>query len=230
MFIRILKRFFITIGCITFISLLLCFTPAPFWAWYYFATSKSSLNRPPDYIVTMGGGGMPSEQGLMRIWYTAKVANRFPKAKVIISLPGDTLNPKGTLHGLKNELVLHGIAPGRIIFENRGTSTRGEAFYIFRRLAGKAAVCVVSSPEHIRRSVLAFRKAGFTRVDGVPAFASEVKANFFFDEQRLGGRRWVPDIGKNLAVRYTFWTQLKYEELVIRETLALFYYKLNGWI
>jgi len=213
-----------------FVSVLFCFTPAPFWAWYYYATSESSLNRPPDYIVTMGGGGMPSEKGLMRIYYTARVASQFPKARVIISLPGDTIDPKGTLYGLKNELVFRGIDASRIIFENRGTSTRGEAFFIFKRLSAKPAVCVVSSPEHILRSVLAFRKAGFTRVDGVPAFESQVKANFFFSRKGLGGRRWVPDIGENMAVRYTFWTQLKYEQLVIRETLALIYYKLNGWV
>jgi uncharacterized SAM-binding protein YcdF (DUF218 family) len=227
---RIIKWFFLTFGFLAFLSLLLCLTPVPFRIWYYFATSESSLNRPPDYIVTMGGGGMPSEAGMMRIFYSARVARQFPKAKVIISLPGDTIDRKGALYGLKKEMILRGVDSGRIIFENRGTSTRGEAFYIFMRLGPKPAICVVSSPEHIRRSVLSFRKAGFTRVDGVPAFTVEVKANFFFNDKTLGGRKWVPEIGKNLVVRYTFWTQLKYEQQLIRESLALFYYKLNGWI
>jgi len=230
MLIRIIKWFFITFGFLTFVSILLCLTPVPFKIWYYYATSESSLNRPPDYIVTMGGGGMPSETGLMRVFYSAKVAKMFPKAKVIISLPGDTLDSRGILYGLKTEMVLRGVEPSRIIFENRGTSTRGEAFYIFKRLGSKPAICVVSSPEHIRRSVLSFRKAGFSRVDGVPAFNIEVKVNFFFNDKTLGGRRWVPEIGENLVIRYTFWTQLKYEQQLIRETLALFFYKLNGWI
>ena len=38
------------------------------------------------------------------------------------------------------------------------------------------------------------------------------------------------DIGNNITLRYQFWTQLHYEELLLREVFALAYYKLKGWI
>jgi len=78
--------------------------------------------------------------------------------------------------------------------------------------------------------VLTFKKAGFLRVDGVPAFEAAIESDITFNDRMLGGREWIPGVGGNLSVRYHFWTQLRYEELMIREFLAIFYYQLKGWI
>lgn len=90
---------------------------------------------------------------------------------------------------------------------------------------------VISSPEHLKRSVLCFRKTGFKHVSGIAAFETAIESNLFFSEKKLGGRK-IPgtDVGTNLQVRYQFWTHLRYEVIVIREYSALAYYKMKGWI
>ena len=92
-------------------------------------------------------------------------------------------------------------------------------------------ILVISSPEHLRRSVKCFRKLGFYHVNGLPAFEKAIEADLFFVDKKLGGRK-IPgtDVGSNLQVRYQFWTHLRYEVIVMREYLAIFYYKLKGWM
>jgi hypothetical protein len=92
------------------------------------------------------------------------------------------------------------------------------------------SILIVTSPEHLYRAVLSFRKAGFKKVDGLPAFENTIESDLSFDDSSLGGKKWIPGIGKNLTVRYEFWRQMRYEELILREWMAILYYKLNGWI
>ena len=75
-----------------------------------------------------------------------------------------------------------------------------------------------------------YRKAGFTRVDGLPAFEATLESEAAFNALKLGGRRFIPDVGEILALRYHFWTQLVYELLTLREWAALGYYRMMGWI
>ena len=188
----------------------------------------------------------------MRCWYTAKTANYFTRAKVIISLPGNARDSLSSINGMKKELVIRGIAPERILLEDSGTNTRAEALNVLKiisnidqrisniesvqhsmfniRYSKFKSLLIVTSPEHLRRAVLTFKKAGFLKVDGVPAFEEAIESDLSFTGRRLGGRRWVPDIGNNITLRYQFWTQLHYEVLILREVFALGYYKLQGWI
>ena len=229
--------------------IILAFTTAPFWIWYNLAVKKAGINRPPDYIIVMGGGGMPSQSGLMRCWYASLVANKFTKARVIIALPGDAQDSLSSVNQMKKEMELRGIAPDRIFLEDSGTNTRAEALNVLKlitnieqrqpvsdserhasRVTRHASLLIVTSPQHLLRSILAFRKAGFLKVDGVPAFEKSIESDLGFDAKKLGSRSWVPDVGKNLTIRYQFWMQMDYEFLVMREYLALAYYKLQGWI
>jgi uncharacterized SAM-binding protein YcdF (DUF218 family) len=243
---KFLKLFMISLGGIFAVSIILAFTSAPFWMWYDLSVSKAGVNRPPEYIVVLGGGGMPSESGLMRCWYAAKMANYFTRAKVIIALPGNTRDSLSSVNRMKKELIFRGVEPERIILEDSGTNTRAEALNILKictkhnvqctnnNFAGSSkklpSILLVSSPEHIYRAVLTFKKAGFLKVDGVPAFEEAIESDLSFTGRRLGGRRWVPDIGNNITLRYQFWTQLHYEELILREVFALGYYWIQGWI
>jgi uncharacterized SAM-binding protein YcdF (DUF218 family) len=240
---RILKILLITLGILFSVQILLALTSAPFWIWYGMGTKHAGINRPPEYIVVLGGGGMPSESGLMRCWYAAKAANFFPQSKIIIALPGDTADSLSSVSGMKKELILRGIAPERITTEDSGTNTRAQAVNIYRMTSppspplleergtgGEAALLLVTSPEHLARAVLVFKKAGFLKVDGLPAFEEAIEADITFQGKRLGGRRWVPDIGENITIRYQFWTQMHYEMLVIREWMATGYYWIKGWI
>ncbi len=230
---KVLQIILIFFGAVFLVMVTLSFTTAPFWIWYHLGVKSSRINRPPDIIVVMGGGGMPSESGLMRCYYAAKVANHFNRAKVIIALPGDTADSESSVIGMKKELVLRGIEPQRIFFENSGTNTRSQALNIFQKYSeftASPAILLISSPEHLHRAVLSFRKAGFLRVDGVAAWERAIESDINFSGRLLGGRRMIPDIGENLALRYEFWTQMNYELIILREWFALGYYQLKGWI
>jgi len=253
MILRILKYILFFFGCLFLILFIFCLTPAPFWTWYSLGTKNAGIHRPPQVIVVLGGGGMPSESGLMRTWYAAQLGNHFPRSRIIIALPGDTADSLSSVCQMKEELVLRGISARRISFESHGTNTRAQALNLFKRISNidqrflndeypdklhnsssiqhpASSILIITSPEHLYRAVRAFRKAGFILVDGVPAFESAVEANITFNDRLLGGRKWLPKIGKNITLRYQFWTQLHYEQLVIREWLAIVYYKLEGWI
>ena len=245
MILRILKYILFFFGCLFLILFISCLTSVPFWTWYNLSTKQAGIHRSPEVIVVLGGGGMPSESGLMRTWYAARLGNHFFRSKIIIALPGDTTDSLSSVYQMKEELILRGISGNRISFESSGTNTRAQAMNIFKRITnyptpfspspveegvrGKG-ILIVTSPEHLYRAVRAFQKAGFLQVDGVPAFETAIESELSFDDRLLGGKRWLPSIGKNITVRYLFWTQLHYEELILREWFAIVYYKLNGWI
>ena len=253
MILRILKYILFFFGCLFLILFIFCLTSAPFWTWYNLSTKHAGIHRVPEVIVVLGGGGMPSESGLMRTWYAAQLGNHFSRSKIIIALPGDTADSLSSVYQMKEELILRGMSGNRISFESLGTNTRAQALNIFKRISNidqrvlkyeypdklhnsssikhpASSILIITSPEHLYRAVRTFRKAGFLLVDGAPAFETAIESELSFDDRLLGGKRWLPPIGKNITVRYQFWTQLHYEQLVIREWLAIVYYKLNGWI
>ena len=222
-------------GIIALAMIILALTSAPFRVWYGLGVKNAGIHRPPDFIVVMGGAGMPSESGLMRCWYAARVANHFTRANIIIALPGDTTDETSSINGMKEELVLRGIAPGRIMVEDSGTNTRAQAVNIFKSIANGGQLCpssilIVTSPEHLYRAVLTFKKAGFVKVDGLPAFQKDVEGDLSFNITKPGEKSLFLKLGDNITLRYQFWSQLHYEALVIREWMALLYYKLSGWI
>lgn len=228
------RRIFIFLGVFFLVSLCISFTGWPFWAYYWLGTSESEITEKPDYIVLLGGGGMPSESNLMRTYYTFLAAKESPESKIIVSLPGDTANPVSAVRLVAKELIQKGIDPKRILFEAEGTNTRMEGLCV-KKLVGNDKLAkpllIVTSPEHMRRAVLVFRKIGFERINALPAFETAIEASLIFKEKNLGGREFpLPAIGGSILVRYQFWNHLKYEILVARELTALAYYKLKGWI
>ena len=92
------------------------------------------------------------------------------------------------------------------------------------------SILLVTSPEHLYRSVLTFKKAGFLKVDGIPAFEKDIETDLSFRAGLLGGKSYVPDVGGNVVLRYKFWNYLEYELEIIREYVAIGYYWLMGWI
>lgn len=252
MILRILKYILFSFGCLFLILFICCLTSAPFWTWYNLSTKHAGINRYPKVIIVLGGGGMPSESGLMRTWYAARIGNHFPRSKIIIALPGDTADSLSSVYQMKEELILRGISGNRISFEALGTNTRAQALNIKKLFTiydlrfknsptpfspspkgegvGGRGILIITSPEHLYRAVRAFRKAGFLLVDGAPAFEIAIESELSFNDSLLGGKRWLPHIGKNITARYQFWTQLHYEQLILREWIAIVYYKLNGWI
>ena len=230
-FLKIVRNLFILCGIFFAVSVITAFTTLPFWGIYWLGTSSSELKGKPVNIVLLGGGGMPGESNLIRSWHTAAAAGQFPEAAVIIAMPGSLSDSTDTPLKIKQELIGRGISQERIFFENIGTNTRSQALNCKEKLNETLPILIITSPEHTRRAVLSFRKAGFEKVNAWPAFENAAETDFSYEDDELGGRRLpVPDVGNSISIRYQFWNHLKYEIIFARECIALAYYRIRGWI
>lgn len=229
---KLLRNLILISGVLSILMLILSFTTLPFWGYYWLGTSAGKDDVIPEYIIVMGGSGMPGKSGLIRSYYAFRAAEYFPNAKVIISLPGETNDNFSSVNLMKKELTLRGIEENRISLEAEGKNTRDEVLEIKKMISGTDfPVIVVTSPEHMRRAILAFQKVGFSNIGSLPAFDNPNEAELFFNDIELGGKnRLLPEIGGNIQIRYQFWKHLEYEILFLREITAMGYYKLKGWI
>jgi len=228
-----LRILLIAFGVLFLVFVILAFTSLPFWARYNLGKSEAFVPKNTQTILVMGGGGFPSESVLMRLWYTAELAMEFPNAKIIIATPGDTLDPKSTICLMENELINSGIQTDRIIIECEGLNTRDQAlraYGFYQKGYFSEPLVVVSSPEHIYRTVLSFEKVGFKKVSGRPAMEAMLETDLKLKNKKLGGNESIPDVGNSISIRYKFWDYLKYEIIVAREYFAIAYYKVKGWI
>ncbi|HBA84716.1 MAG TPA: hypothetical protein DCZ95_11535 [Verrucomicrobia bacterium] len=227
------------LGCLAltgvgFILLLsLAFTPWPWRAYKALADAPSDFIGPPDYIVILGGGGIPSKSGLLRAYFGAEAARQSPDALVVIALPYEGALEHSSAGKVRDELVLRGIDPDRIMYESKGRNTREQA----QETAGliddrpdEARLLIVTSPDHMKRAVLSFRKAGFKQLSGKLAFSEAIETDLRYRAEALGGQPLPLDVGQSMTIRYSFWNNLSYEIDVAREWAALAYYKLMGWI
>lgn len=230
-FLRILRNVAACFGIFFLICLLLASTELPFWGYYWLGTSKSGLKVKPETIIILGGGGMPSQSNLIRNWYAAQASKSFQNTTLILSVPGNLADSMSTPVQMKKDLVLRGVSDTLVIFEEKATNTRWQALNCGNLTDKHSAVMLITSPEHMRRAVLCFYKAGFTNVSGLPAFENAMEADLKFDDDKLGGNKtMLPDVGESINTRYQFWNHLKYEILIAREIAALSYYRLRGWI
>ena len=225
-FIVLFKWFLYFSGGFAFVFFVLSFTDLPYYAYHRLGTSNSKINKKPDLIVILGGGGMPSPDGLIRTYYGAHVAHEYPKADVIIALPYDMYDSLYQLNLMAQELRLKGIDSLRIKFEPFGFNTHSQAENIAKCYnTNEMSILIVTSPEHMYRAVRTFRKVGFLDVSGYPTFENpvapeKIKDNIPSKDVRV----------KSLALRYNMWSYMNYELLVMREYFAILYYKIKGWI
>jgi len=217
-------------GAFFVLIIILAFTPLPYYMQNWLAnTDKYDISQ-PDYIIMLGGSGMPSEDNLIRLYYTAQLGIENPKAYIIIAHPKDS----SVQHLMQQELIIRDIDSLRITFASKGTNTQSQIVNIqdsFPETLFKKGI-VITSPEQIRRTLMAFRKAGFKHVGGLPSFSQAMDRDFDlrFNSRKLKGSRYIPEVGDKLRLRYNFWNYLKLEITCLRELTALAYYKLNGWI
>jgi uncharacterized SAM-binding protein YcdF (DUF218 family) len=230
-FLRIVRNLMAGIGIFFLGCIILALTEQPYWGYHWLGTSKSELTWKPEVIVVLGGGGMPSQSNLMRGWFAGKAAESFPEATVVIAMPGNISDSLSTPQMMKNELILRGVNHTKIVFEYDGTNTRAQALNCKNLVKMQTPVLLITSPEHMRRAVLCFHKAGFEKVNGLPAFENALEADLKFEDDKLGGNKTLmPDVGESINARYQLWNHLKYEILIAREIVALGYYRLRGWI
>lgn len=231
--VQVTKWFLAVSGGVFLLLCILAFTTLPFHMYHKLATYSLPGKLPPKAIVMLSGAGIPSENGLIRAYFTATLAARYPEAFVIIAAPGDTSDMNSDPLRIAQELELRGVDPVRIYFEPEGKNTRGQALNLANGSGidlKNTYIILVTSPEHITRAVKTFNRAGFSWVSGLPTFETSLSEDLTFIDKDLKGNKAVPPIGGNLQFRYQFWNHLKYEILVIREYIALGFYKLKGWI
>jgi uncharacterized SAM-binding protein YcdF (DUF218 family) len=230
---KIILFLLIGAGGFLILAVILAMTSLPFWARYRLGNHKAFVPQNPQTIVVMGAGGFPSEALLMRLWYTAELAAQFPVARVVITTPGDTLDSQSTIMLMRATLLKWGVDSTRFILESEGLNTRHQAMLvhsIFEQGQIQEPLVIVSSPEHIYRSVRSFVNVGFTRVSGQPASDAMLETDLRIESKKLGSNAGVPDVGNSISMRYRFWDYLKTEITVAREYLAIAYYWLSGWI
>ena len=216
----------------TLLLLSLSFTTLPFWGIHQLSKAGANYEFEPDYIIFMSGSGFPGKSSLIRIYYTGVIAQKYTGAKVIAAFPGEANDTASMLSQLQNELLLRGIDSSRLLFEPNGTNTRWQALEIKKQLIPEttANILLVSSPEHIYRSVHVFERIGFKNVGSFACFERNINVSLEYDTDQIEGNKYVPDIGGNQQLRYQFWNHLKYEIVLLREYMAITYYYLQGWI
>jgi len=189
--------------------------PEPIVRWMI-GLNETTLGK-PAVIVVLGGGGIPSETGLIRTYHAARLAERCPDASLVVALPSDGNPDDNSVGRMKGELVMRGVSPEIIRMEHKGRDTHEQAINI-RSMLGEEALrqplVIVTSPSHIRRSLLCFRKQGFEQATGFAAYAVGAEA----------------DLGPLTGLRYSFWSNQRLWIEYVREWCAMAVYKLRGWI
>lgn len=178
--------------------------------------SSAEYSPSCDYIVLLPAGPVPNSATLARAYKTAEEYARNPSAKVIISHKMETRYIGSTLWTITVELTLRGVPREAILLEKRARSTNEHAKYIKEGNLGdyrKDSYLLVTSPSHIKRSVMTFRAAGFQRIYGASSTTES---------------GWE-DLGQGLFLRYQIWDRMVAQILVIRELAAITFYKLRGW-
>ena len=224
---RLASGLFKVLGVIAFILLVLSFTDIPYWAYHSLAMTDKQLKDDPQHIIMLGGNGLPSPDGFIRTYYASLAAKEYSAAKIIIAIPGEPGEESSQPRQMMRELASRGIDTTRVLYENKGHNTRSQAVNIAAmfREAKEGPVLLITSPEHMYRSIRAFEAVGFADVAGTAAFESPLSEKDITDEEKPGDRQV-----RNLDLRYNMWSYLQYEIVVLREYTAIVYYKLKGWI
>ena len=215
------------------------FTNLPWRAYQNLSEVPSPSPRPPTHILVMGGSGIPGESGLMRTFYGAWAAKLHPDAEVLVAMPLGA-DQSDASRAYLDELRLRGVPDRRVRILPDGRNTREQALRLAAFLgaqANAAAILIVSDPEHIRRTAACLRRVGLLDLSALPAFPLSIEdplpwraADLDNPDTAPAVLAAVPDIGSSLRLRYNLWANLRYTQYALRETAALFYYWLRGWI
>lgn len=228
---KIFRTIILGLGITFLIMIILSFTDYPYLVYHWLGTHNSEITETPDYIVVMGAGGMPGPEGLMRCHFAAKSAHEFQEAKVIVALPSEEENfNQSDTYRMFKEINLKGIEEQRFIFETRGTNTYFQAKEIATLLENSLNknLLIVTSPEHMYRCILTFKKCGFVNVEGLSSFENSYDDDLLLTKDERSKK--IKDVNRNLSLRYNMWAYLKYQIDVAREFIAIGWYKWKGYI
>lgn len=228
---KLFKTLIFFLGITFLLMLIFSFTDYPYWVYHWLGTDNSELTETPDYIVVMGAGGMPGPEGLMRCHFAAKSAKQYKDAKVIVALPSEKENfDQSDTYRMFEEISIKGVSEQRFLFELNGTNTfyQAQEIQILLQHEIHKNLLIVTSPEHMYRCILTFKKCGFENVGGYSSFESSYNEDLLLTKDERSKK--IQDVNRNLSLRYNMWNYLKYEIIIMREMSAIAWYKLKGYI
>ncbi|MDD5545955.1 MAG: ElyC/SanA/YdcF family protein [Candidatus Omnitrophica bacterium] len=203
---------------VAFIYLIIFYTPL---VWFLAGPLKiTDVPRKADAIVVFAGGvgesGKVGQGYLERTEYAVELYKAGFAKNIIFS--------SGYMYIFKEPVMMKviavslGVPEDAIILEDKAMSTYQNVVFSEEILKNKGwnKILVVSSPYHMRRVSLVFKKTG----KGLEVAYTPVKKNSFYkhrtDDFYAGGS----------------WKQISFAQIegIFREYLAIFYYWLNGYI
>lgn len=213
---KTLKAALLVLGLGALGSLLLLITGLQKDLYHWLAAPEWALTGTPDTIVMLGGGGIPSESGLIRSYATAEFARAYTNAVCIIASPEDPgTRTQSDSDRMAQELIMRGVAPDRIRRETEGWNTWQQAEGVADMLGPGArtqTVLLVTNPYHLRRALACFHHAGIPGARGGPTRSVGIDAE-------TGEHHWL---------RYGIWQAFAIQPVLVRECVALAVYKLQG--
>ncbi|MCK9451701.1 MAG: YdcF family protein [Bacteroidales bacterium] len=229
LFLKAIRIFISITGLFALIMIALSFTDYPYFAYHWTGNKTISQTNIPAYIIVMGAGGIPSEQGLIRCYFAAELAKQYPNSKLIVALPADSIDFETSDHSrMIDELMVRGVHKQRIFSETKGSSTYTQARNIAQMIPVTTPIQLVSSPVHLYRSIKTFEKVGFKSVSGKATVEQSFDESLLFLKNDKGKIAKSPDA--NPGFRYNMWSYLQYEIAVLREWAAIVWYKIRGYI
>jgi len=223
---RYFKLLIFLFGTIFITFVIFSFTNLPYYGYYYLGKENSTILDSPDYIIILSGNGMPSPDGLIKAYYASIAARQYKNARIIVSMPfNEGEDSLREAQFMEKELIIRGIDSNRIILNPKGYNTYTQAKSITDKLWNikqKTDLLIITSPEHMYRSIHTFLKLGFKGVYGMSTFEKPIDENKLKNNEKNELR--------SLSFRYNMWSYMNYELIVLREYLAIGYYKIHGWI
>jgi uncharacterized SAM-binding protein YcdF (DUF218 family) len=187
-------------ACVGLVVLFATFTP--FVRWYGVKLAGPWNDPEGDTLIVLGGGdlldGIPSQDTLYRCIAALRAYQAGHFRKVV--LVGSAVSAE-----MRDLLAWRGVPISALVTEGESQSTRENALYTARILAGdRGSKVLLTADYHMFRAARAFRKAG---VNVLP--------------------RPIPDAIKRAGSFSSRWSAFQDEML---ETARIAYYRLRGWI
>ncbi len=225
-----IKRFLVICGIFFVIQMGFAIFGVPRTVSDWLRCSDINKIENPQWIIILGGSGVPSPSTLIRSYYGAYCALAHPDANCIVALPTKVDPETGSPSRMRHELVLRGVNPARIKMEYHGMNTHQQALNIAKMIKDKSQpIIVVTSPYHMRRAYLCFKKAGFKNIGCLPANSTGGEKDYEIAQIAWSGVSF--DIGHAIGrLRYGIWSNMTAQIWMSRELLGIMIYKLRGWI
>jgi uncharacterized SAM-binding protein YcdF (DUF218 family) len=126
---------------------------------------KPRPEKQPEYVVVLGAGilenGMPTLSLAKRLDRCIDYASEYPDTMIVVSGGQGKTEPMTEAEAMARYLVDRGVEPGRIILEDRATSTM-ENFKYTREIIGDVdEISFITNDFHVFRSGILAKRNGF---------------------------------------------------------------------